>query len=252
MRGGERLATDKGQSLVNGAEKCPLPCRCPSLTGRGRTRKADYCEIEKLNPPKIPKGFRLWRKPMPRVAYGAKSTVEGCRHIDVLRWNRLGYFHHPSWFSWAWTRDGETVASIRVESTRDRVVLNYRCRSFGEEWSEVSQTVPLTWAACRFGGSRPWFVCSVSKNGRYCGRHVRKLYGAGKLFACQRCYELAYATRRSISSTCGGPAWRQQGEMANSCIIALPTTPFSTCLRRWAGSLSATWPSRTAHAQLFS
>jgi hypothetical protein len=41
---GERLATDKGQSSVNGAEMCSLPCRCPSLMGRGRTRKADYCQ----------------------------------------------------------------------------------------------------------------------------------------------------------------------------------------------------------------
>jgi hypothetical protein len=40
---GERLATDKGQSSVYGAGKRSLQCRCPSLTGRGRTRKADYC-----------------------------------------------------------------------------------------------------------------------------------------------------------------------------------------------------------------
>jgi DNA-binding XRE family transcriptional regulator len=40
---GERLATDKGQSSVYGAGKRSLQYRCPSLTGRGRTRKADYC-----------------------------------------------------------------------------------------------------------------------------------------------------------------------------------------------------------------
>ena len=79
---------------------------------------------------------------------------------------------HPRWFSWAWTRDGETVASIQVESGRDQVTLKYRSRSYGEEWSDVRQTVPLKWTPCRFGGERPWFVCSVYQSVSYCGRNV--------------------------------------------------------------------------------
>ena len=89
---------------------------------------------------------------------------------------------HPRWFSWAWTRRRRTIASIQVESGRDQVTLKYRSRSYGEEWSDVRQTVPLKWTPCRFGGERPWFICSVYSNGRYCGRNVTKLYGAGKLF----------------------------------------------------------------------
>ena len=140
---------------------------------------------------------------MPRYAYGAKGTVEGCRNIDVLRWNRLGYFHYARWFSWAWTRDGETVASIQVESGRDQVALKYRSRSYGEEWRDVRQTVPIEWTMCRFGGERPWFVCSVYSNGNYCGRNVTKLYGAGKLFACRKCYGLAYASQQEPSNQRG-------------------------------------------------
>jgi hypothetical protein len=133
---------------------------------------------------------------MPRYAYGAKSTVEGCRNIDVLSWNRLGYFRYPRWFSWAWTRDRETVASIQVESGRDQVILKYRSRAYGEEWSDVRQTVPLKWTPCRFGSERPWFICSVYSNGHYCGCNVTKLYGAGKLFACRHCYGLAYVSQQ--------------------------------------------------------
>ena len=43
--------------------------------------------------------------------------------------------------------------------------------------------------------ARPWFVCRVYSGGRYCGRRVAVLYGAGELFACRRCYGLAYASQ---------------------------------------------------------
>jgi hypothetical protein len=57
------------------------------------------------------------------------------------------------------------------------------------------QKVPITWTTCRLGGRRPWFICSVYSGGRYCGRRVALLYGAGELFACRRCYGLAYASQ---------------------------------------------------------
>jgi hypothetical protein len=41
---------------------------------------------------------------MARYAYGGKTMVESCRSIDVLHWNRLGYFRSSRWFSWAWTK----------------------------------------------------------------------------------------------------------------------------------------------------
>jgi len=75
------------------------------------------------------------------------------------------------------------------------VLLKYRSRSFGEDWSDVEQRVAVVWTPCRFGGERPWFVCSVASNGVYCGRRVIKLYGAGRLFACRHCYRLAYASQ---------------------------------------------------------
>src|SRR6266566_1382518 len=78
------------------------------------------------------------------------------------RWNRRGYLRSPRWFSWAWTRDGERVASINVETQRHAVTLKYRSRSYGEDWSDVEQRVTIAWTPCRFGGERQWFVCSVA------------------------------------------------------------------------------------------
>jgi len=53
---------------------------------------------------------------MARYAGGGKNTVESCRSIDVLRWNKLVYLRLPRWFSWGWTRDGVRVVSINVET----------------------------------------------------------------------------------------------------------------------------------------
>ena len=49
---------------------------------------------------------------------------------------------------------------------------------------------------CRFGGTRPYFVCPGVINGIVCGRWVTKLYGAGRYFLCRHCYRLAYASQR--------------------------------------------------------
>ena len=133
---------------------------------------------------------------MARYAYGGKTTVESCQSIDVLHWNRLGYLRSSRRFSWAWTSDGERVASINVEAGRHSVTLKYRSRSYGEDWSDVQQRVAIEWTPCRFGGERPWFVCSVQSNGVHCGRRVTKLYGVGRLFACRHCYQLAYTSQQ--------------------------------------------------------
>jgi hypothetical protein len=69
-------------------------------------------------------------------------------------------------------------------------------RSQDSEWKSVEQRVPITWTACHLGGRRAWFRCAVYSNGRYCGRRVALLYGAGELFACRRCYGLAYSSQR--------------------------------------------------------
>jgi hypothetical protein len=133
---------------------------------------------------------------MPR--YGGKATVESCRSIDVLRWNQFGYLKSQRCFVWAWTRDGEQVASIDVETSRHFVTLRYRSRSrCSEDWSDVEQRIQVNWSRCRLGGERPWFACSVIRsNGRFCGRRCTKLYGAGRLFACRNRYQLAYASQQ--------------------------------------------------------
>jgi hypothetical protein len=132
---------------------------------------------------------------MARYPGGGKNTVESCRSVDVLRWNKLGYLRSPRRFSWTWTRDGKQVTSINVETYRHSATLKYQNRSYGEDrrcraaYRHRMDAVSFRWRAT-------WFVCSVAANGGYCGREVTKLYGAGRLFACRHCYQLAYASQQ--------------------------------------------------------
>lgn len=90
-----------------------------------------------------------------------------------------------------------TVSEL-LEFRRDgnALVLSYRVRRQGEEWEDVEQPTPIVWMPCRFGGSRPYFVCPGIVSGIACGRKVAKLYGAGTYFLCRHCYRLAYASQR--------------------------------------------------------
>jgi hypothetical protein len=54
--------------------------------------------------------------------------------------------------------------------------------------------IPLTTTPCRYGGKRYWFICPMSRSGRYCGRRVAKIYLGDSLFACRHCYGLTYAS----------------------------------------------------------
>ena len=133
---------------------------------------------------------------MGRYAGSGRATVEESRVLDVRRWRRDGLLRPGHRFSWQWSINDEVTASIVVHVDNTAVVLKYRSRSYGEDWQDVEQRVPLAWTPCHFGGSRPWFRCDVYANGVHCGRRVAKLYGSGKLFACRHCYGLRYASQR--------------------------------------------------------
>jgi hypothetical protein len=161
---------------------------------------------------------------MARPAYGGRTTCESCTSIDVRRWHRQGRLHAGQHYSWAWTRGGEPAGSIRVRTEWDAVVLIYLSRGWGaSEWKSIEQRVPITWTACHLGGQRPWFVCSVYCNGRYCGRRAAVLYGAGELFACRRCYGLAYASQQETPMHRGiGQAQKIRTRLGGSANLCEP------------------------------
>jgi hypothetical protein len=78
-----------------------------------------------------------------------------------------------------------------MRAEQDRVILIYRHRSGDAEWKDEHYAVRIVRTPCNLGGSRAWFICPAVG----CGRRVAILYG-GSMFACRRCYRLAYPSAR--------------------------------------------------------
>lgn len=130
-----------------------------------------------------------------RPAGLGRNSVESCRSIDVNRLHREGCLR-PGWRGgWQWTRDGEKVASIDLLAEQHWLQLSYRTRRYGGEWQDVVETVDIIRVPCRFGGTRPFFICPGVVNGIACGRRVAKLYGPGRYFLCRHCYRLTHASQ---------------------------------------------------------
>jgi hypothetical protein len=155
---------------------------------------------------------------MARRAYGGRTTCESCKSIDVRRWHREGRLRAGQYVSYSWEYNGEPFGGISVRTEWNVVVLIYRCRIWGAtEWKPNEQRVPITWTPCHLGGRRPWFVCSVYSAAGYCGRRVAILYGTGELFACRRCYGLAYASQHEAVRHRGlGKAWKIRMQLGGS------------------------------------
>ena len=123
--------------------------------------------------------------------YGAKDLTEDYLALDIRRLNKAGVLKPGKSFGWSWLRNGEKIGSINISVSRDKVDLNYRSRSQGEDWDSLNYPVYLSWTECNYGGQRPWFLCPA----RGCGRRVAVLFG-GKVYACRHCYQLAYPSQR--------------------------------------------------------
>jgi hypothetical protein len=131
------------------------------------------------------------------MARNGGPICESFPSIDVRRWYREGRLRADQHFQCSWTWGGQLIGSISVHTKAEAVVLKFRLQNTGAgEWKSVEQLVPIIWTTCHLGGDRAWFRCNVSSNGRFCGRRVALLYAAGELFACRRCYRLAYASQR--------------------------------------------------------
>ncbi len=135
-----------------------------------------------------------------RLSGSGRDKVEDHRSIDVNDLQRKGCLK-PGWSgSWEWTSDGERIAWIDLRAAEDGLRLSYSVSLNGGSRQQVKEAVRLAHISCRFGGTRPFFVCPGLASGTACGRRVTKLYGAGVYFACRHCYGLAHTSQSESAS----------------------------------------------------
>lgn len=130
-----------------------------------------------------------------RPSGSGRTKVEACRSIDVNYLHREGCLRAGWTGGCQWTRNGEQVASIQLRAEADGLELSYRVRVGGGDWEDIAETVRIVRVPCRFGGARPYFLCSGLVNGVACGRRVVKLHGPGRYFLCRHCYRLAHTSQ---------------------------------------------------------
>jgi hypothetical protein len=133
-----------------------------------------------------------------RPGGSGRSKVENVRSIDVNWLRRSGYLRSPCTGELFWTCEGETVGTVNFRYEQNRLRLLYRVRISGGEWQHVDQPITIARLPCRFGGTRPYFLCPGLVDGKWCGRRVMKLYGGGRYFLCRHCYTLVYASQSEV------------------------------------------------------
>ena len=129
--------------------------------------------------------------------HGGKHCTDDLRALDVRRLAHDGLLKPGAAFSWSWTRNGATLATINLQAGADSVLLDYRHKPNGGDWQDKRYAVRLVRTACHLGGQRVWWQCP----GVDCGRRVALLYlGSSGIFACRHCNQLAYRSTRDSES----------------------------------------------------
>jgi hypothetical protein len=134
-----------------------------------------------------------------------------------------------------WTCNGERVASINQRAEHDRLHLTYRVRVNGGEWEDVTETVGIVRAQCRYGGARPYFICPKAAHGLpICStRHSARR---------RRAWRFAWTSRQAATGCSGetiGPDKMTNSIIAGNQIIDSITHRIPTLARRrGAGHLS--------------
>jgi hypothetical protein len=114
-----------------------------------------------------------------------RITVEECRSIDVKYLSREGCFLPGRNSVVTWHEPGGKT-EIAVKHHHDQLHLSHV-----SDRQLVSQIIDIDRSPCRFGGSRPYFICP----GPLCGRRVEKLY-VGRYILCRHCHCLGYTCQR--------------------------------------------------------
>jgi hypothetical protein len=119
------------------------------------------------------------------------GTVEAHNSIDVREPHRAGALVVGTQSE---MHAGEQF-SLGMGAETDRVVFRYAVgREREEAWQTITETVPISWTRCNYGGQRPWFQCPR------CAHRVAILYMTLPFarLRCRRCAHLSYSSQREV------------------------------------------------------
>lgn len=138
----------------------------------------------------------------------SKNIAEQSNAFSIFWLKKQGHLQKDFSYSSGtirWTMNGEERSSIGFSISRDNwntpqeetyIRLNYTHTSNSTEQKEsMNYRIELESTPCKYGGKRYWFICPLTKNGKYCGRRVGVLYSIGKWFGCRHCGDIAYQTQ---------------------------------------------------------
>ena len=148
-----------------------------------------------------------------------RRTVESCLVLDVNDLSARGCFQPGLFSTCQWLDGSGGIFSIRLRYEAERLFLSYDHRVGGAE--EVTEIIPIVRSPCRFGGSRPFFLCpgnnAAGCGAADCGRRVSKLFLARRYFLCRSCSQVVYAVRHE-------PQWQRASRRASKLRQRLDTT----------------------------
>jgi hypothetical protein len=125
---------------------------------------------------------------MGRPSWTQRLTIEECISLsarEFVRFRRYAYLGLISTvLNWA-EGDNKQEIQCMLKWSQGQIVLHM---SVGY----LTQVVSTTTTACRFGGTRLWFLCPGIHNP--CGRRCVSLFlpPRGNAFACRLCHNLTY------------------------------------------------------------
>jgi hypothetical protein len=136
-----------------------------------------------------------------------KSIAEQSNSLSIFFLKKHGYLNKDCSYQSGgvtWTYgSSENKSSIGFTVIKDdwgtpyeRAYVNLKythTSNWTGEKENMDYKVELTTTSCNYSGKRYWFICPLTKNGKYCGRRVGVLFCIGKWFGCRHCGEIAYA-----------------------------------------------------------
>jgi hypothetical protein len=174
----------------------------------------------------------------------AKQEAEWSNRLSIFWLKKNGYLD-GGWRSggikWTYGMSGnESSIGFTViisEDEGDNIRLQYTHTSRGtDEKESMDFKVPLVTTACNYNGKRYWFICPLTKNGKYCGKRAGVLYCIGKWFGCRNCGEIAYAAQMRGgkyrgSSVCLPDIERAEKEVKRYYYNGKPTRKYQRLIR---------------------